>query len=102
MRDMLSISVNDGADKVQISLIGEVDIYTVDMLKEKLDQVKDVSGKEIIFDLEKLDYIDSTGLGAIIGVKGKNPDTVIKISNMKSNVSRLFEITGLNKIFVTE
>ncbi|WP_207740749.1 STAS domain-containing protein [Alkalibacter mobilis] len=99
---MLSISVNDGADKVQISLIGEVDIYTVDMLKEKLDQVKDVSGKEIIFDLEKLDYIDSTGLGAIIGVKGKNPDTVIKISNMKSNVSRLFEITGLNKIFVTE
>lgn len=99
---MLTIDVQQNQGVMTISLNGEVDIYTVDLLKEKLEVVKDVEGTEIVFDLKKLDYIDSTGLGAIIGVKGKNPQASIKVINMKSNVARLFEITGLNKIFVTE
>lgn len=99
---MLNIDVQENQGVMTISLNGEVDIYTVDLLKEKLEVVKDVEGTEIVFDLKKLDYIDSTGLGAIIGVKGKNPQASIKVINMKSNVARLFEITGLNKIFVTE
>ncbi|SHF23825.1 STAS domain-containing protein [Alkalibacter saccharofermentans] len=99
---MLSISINNEKDRLEVALIGEVDIYTVDMLKNKMDEVNEIKGKEIVFDLERLDYIDSTGLGALIGVKGKHPDAVIKVINMKSNVSRLFDITGLSKIFVTE
>lgn len=99
---MLTIDMQEESGALTIALNGEVDIYTVDKLKEKLEEVKDLEGKDIIFDLEKLDYIDSTGLGAMIGVKGKNPQASIKVINMKSNVSRLFEITGLKKIFATE
>ncbi|WP_246798117.1 STAS domain-containing protein [Alkalibacter rhizosphaerae] len=99
---MLTINMLEETERWTVALNGEVDIYTVDMLKEKLEAVKDVEGKEIVFDLKKLDYIDSTGLGAIIGVKGKNPKASIRVINMKSNVARLFEITGLDKIFATE
>jgi anti-sigma B factor antagonist len=99
---MLTITMHEEEGVLTIALNGEVDIYTVDLLKEKLEAVKEVDDRSIVFDLEKLDYIDSTGLGALIGVKGKNPQASIKVTNMKSNVSRLFEITGLNKIFVTE
>ncbi|NTW72372.1 MAG: STAS domain-containing protein [Eubacteriaceae bacterium] len=99
---MLSIVVNEDKDRLKVTLVGEVDIYTVDMLKDKMDSVDSTEVRDIIFDMEKLDYIDSTGLGALIGVKGKYPGSVIKVANMKSNVARLFDITGLSKIFVIE
>ncbi len=54
--------------------------------------------------LENLDYIDSTGLGAMIGVlkKLKTDNKEIYIINPKSNVKKIFTITGLDKIFKVE
>ena len=54
--------------------------------------------------LENLDYIDSTGLGVMIGVlkKIKMDNKEIYIINPKSNVKKIFNITGLDKIFKVE
>ena len=54
--------------------------------------------------LDKLDYIDSTGLGVMIGVlkKLKTDNKEIHILNPKSNVKKIFTITGLDKIFKME
>ena len=54
--------------------------------------------------LERLDYIDSTGLGVMIGVlkKLKMDNKEIYILNPKSNVKKIFTITGLDKIFKVE
>ena len=48
--------------------------------------------------------IDSTGLGAMIGVlkKLKTDNKEIYIINPKSNVKKIFTITGLDKIFKVE
>ncbi|HCX65072.1 MAG TPA: anti-sigma factor antagonist [Eubacteriaceae bacterium] len=99
---MLSISTKKNENGLEVALIGEVDVYSVDMLKEKVQQMPEEAMEEIVFNLEKLDYIDSTGLGALIGVKKKYPQATIRVVDMKSNVARLFDITGLNKIFVIE
>ena len=54
--------------------------------------------------LENLDYIDSTGLGVMIGVlkKLKIDNKEIYILNPKNNVKKIFTITGLDKIFKME
>ncbi len=54
--------------------------------------------------LSNLDYIDSTGLGVMIGVlkKIKSEEKEIYIINTKSNVKKIFTITGLDKIFKVE
>jgi anti-sigma B factor antagonist len=54
--------------------------------------------------LDTLDYIDSTGLGVMIGVlkKLKMDNKEIYILNPKSNVKKIFTITGLDKIFKVE
>ena len=54
--------------------------------------------------LSNLDYIDSTGLGVMIGVlkKIKSEEKEIYIINPKSNVKKIFTITGLDKIFKVE
>ena len=54
--------------------------------------------------LENLEYIDSTGLGVMIGVlkKLKVGNKDIYILNPRNNVRKIFNITGLDKIFKVE
>ena len=72
-----------------VSLQGELDVSTADKLKEHLHNLADEKILDMKINLENLDYIDSTGLGAMIGV-------------LKSNVKKIFTITGLDKIFKVE
>ena len=55
-------------------------------------------------DLEKLEYIDSTGLGVMIGIlkKLKIENKELYIEKPRNNVKKIFNITGLDKIFKLE
>lgn len=83
---------------------GEIDIYTAPKFKEILLEVIESKESDIIIDGEKLEYIDSTGLGVLIsGLKKlKETDKNIIIINLRPNIIKLFEITGLNKVFVVK
>ena len=87
-----------------VSLQGELDVSTADKLKEHLHNLVDEKILDMKINLENLDYIDSTGLGAMIGVlkKLKTDNKEIYIINPKSNVKKIFTITGLDKIFKVE
>ena len=87
-----------------VSLQGELDVSTADKLKEHLYNLADEKILDMKINLENLDYIDSTGLGAMIGVlkKLKTDNKEIYIINPKSNVKKIFTITGLDKIFKVE
>ena len=87
-----------------VSLQGELDVSTADKLKEHLLYLADEKILDMKINLENLDYIDSTGLGAMIGVlkKLKTDNKEIYIINPKSNVKKIFTITGLDKIFKVE
>ena len=54
--------------------------------------------------MSNLDYIDSTGLGVMIGVlkRIKVQNKEIYIESPKDNVKKIFSITGLDKIFKME
>lgn len=87
-----------------ISVEGELDVSTADKLKEYLHNLADGKILDMKINLERLDYIDSTGLGVMIGVlkKLKMDNKEIYILNPKSNVKKIFTITGLDKIFKVE
>ena len=51
-----------------VSLQGELDVSTADKLKAHLHNLADEKILDMKINLENLDYIDSTGLGAMIGV----------------------------------
>lgn len=92
------------ADYIQISLVGEVDIYTSQKLKDKLYSIVDNSDKDLRIDCNGLNYIDSTGLGIFVGTlkKTKQNDRKIYIKNLKESIKKLFLITGLDKLFILE
>lgn len=85
---------------------GEVDIYTSSTLKDSLKKTYSDPDKksDLKIDCTNLDYIDSTGLGILIGVlkRLKLNGNKIYFTNMKDNVRKVFVVTGLDKIFVLE
>lgn len=88
-------------DQLQIFLEGDLDINTVrEFQDDVLNKYKDLD-KDIVFDLKNLDYIDSTGLGAIISVFKEVQEKGRKLSiiNAKKNIKKLFYITELDSLF---
>ncbi|OZV10465.1 anti-anti-sigma factor [Tissierella sp. P1] len=81
---------------------GEIDIYTSPKFKEEI--LKHFSSKQtdILIDGENLNYVDSTGLGALISILKKLKDNEYKIylSNIKPNIRKIFDITELDKLFI--
>jgi len=84
-----------------IRLEGEVDIYTCPQLKETILRLIDDGEYHIIIDMEKVPYIDSAGLGVLVGARRRvgEHDGSISIVNPYPSVYKVLEITRLTKIF---
>lgn len=87
-----------------ISVKGEIDIYSAPGFKESLYQsISDVS-QDIVLECSDLTYIDSMGLGILVGVlkRVKEKGNNVIIRNPRNTVRKLFRITGLDKAFIIE
>lgn len=99
----LSNESNEG-QSVRIAIKGEIDIYSAPDFKESLyHSINDVQ-QDIILECRDLSYIDSMGLGILVGalkrVREKGHNIIIR--NPRSTVRKLFRITGLDKAFIIE
>jgi anti-sigma B factor antagonist len=66
MGDALDITIRRERGVVIAAVTGGVDIFTVAQLRECLFELAD-SGRTLIVDLNRVTFIDSSGLGALIG-----------------------------------
>lgn len=90
------------SDKITISVDGELDHHTSAILKQYIDNEvfinKNVS--EIILDFKNLNFMDSSGIGVLIGrykeLSKKN--IILSVKDVKPQVYKVFEISGLFKI----
>ncbi|NLW41166.1 MAG: STAS domain-containing protein [Tissierellia bacterium] len=83
---------------------GEIDIYTSPELKSRLVEALDDKQSDILIDGDRLEYLDSTGLGTLISIlkKAKESNNRIILKNIKPNIRKLFDITELDKVFEFE
>lgn len=91
----------DGKEKLVIDLIGDLDVYTSGEIKDDLLARLERDPKDIYLNCEKLEYMDSTGLGVLIAMYNsvKNKEAKIYIRDLKPNVKKIFEITQMDKVF---
>ncbi|MDN4075911.1 STAS domain-containing protein [Fictibacillus terranigra] len=80
-----------------LELVGEVQSYTAPKLKAILFPLSEQTKQKIIIDVEKIDFIDSIGLGVFAGAfkLTKRSNSTLILKGMKNHVRRLFEVTGL-------
>jgi len=65
--------------------------------KEKLEELKEAGKTKIVIDLSKADFMDSSGIGALIGALTtmKKVDGDVKLAGMKDRIKNLFLLTRL-------
>ena len=84
-----------------VMLIGELDEYSASYARNNLDLIfSEKSFNQVIIDLSELEFMDSTGIGVLIGryKKLKNLKVPIYICNPSSHVEKIFQMTGLYEI----
>lgn len=84
-----------------VLLCGELDEHSATHTKIVLDEVfSGVNFKQIIIDLSELEFMDSTGIGVLIGryKKMKDKNIPIYICNPSKHAEKIFKMTGLYEI----
>jgi anti-sigma B factor antagonist len=84
-----------------ISLSGEVDLYTAPEFKQKLLDVIAGGARSVIVDFTDTTFIDSTTLGVLVsGVKRlREAGGQLSLVCGDRNITKIFEITGLDRVF---
>jgi len=84
-----------------VLLSGELDEHNAYNTRIKLDEIFGEKGfKQIIIDLSELDFMDSTGIGVLIGryKRMKDKNIPIYICNPSLHAEKIFKMTGLYEI----
>ncbi len=102
-QESLSIDVTAAADgRVQLfGLGGSLDIATSPTLRAGLMEAADRDNHEIVVDLTHLEFLDSTGLGALIGAHKRAAEHggSVRLVAQEGQILRLLRITGLLDVF---
>ncbi len=106
MANNVDIAVNvrsaPGRDDMRVvDLNGEIDVYTSPKVKEAITELIDQGHYALIINLENVRYIDSTGLGVLIGglKRVREHSGTVNLICTNPQIKKIFDITGLVKIF---
>jgi anti-sigma B factor antagonist len=100
--DDLNIHIHATADDTKVfELKGSLDIATSPTVRAALQDAAERGEHGIIVDLSGLDFIDSTGLGALIGSqrRAKEKGAEVRLVVREGQILRLLRITGLLTVF---
>ena len=97
----LDIQSEQGPDQCEVTLRGEIDVYTAPKLKERLIEVIEGGCANVIVNLEGVGFIDSSGLGVLVSAlrRARERDGAVRIICSRENILKIFRITGLDKVF---
>jgi anti-sigma B factor antagonist len=97
----LSIHVHLVDDVQVFELIGSLDIATSPTVRAALTEASERGSHRLIVDLTRVDFLDSTGLGALIGGqrRAKEFGGEVRLVAKEGQILRLLRITGLLKVF---
>jgi anti-sigma B factor antagonist len=84
-----------------IAVGGEIDVYTAPRLREMVIRLVDEGKYHLIVDMEGVEFLDSTGLGVLVGglKRVRLHDGGIDLVCTQGRILRIFRITGLSKVF---
>lgn len=86
---------------IRVSLRGDLDLKTAGPLREALDKLADrYRDKNLILDLGEVSFVDSSGLGVILGrYRRLAQDTrTISLVGVKPGVRAVLELAGIDSI----
>jgi len=94
----MKIYYSNKNSKIIFELVGELDEFCAENAKQLIDEViLENKPQEIIFDLKRLSFTDSTGIGVLIGryKVAKNIGCKTFITNTAKSIDKIFTMAGI-------
>jgi anti-sigma B factor antagonist len=97
VQDHLRIAVSQEDDRVVLSLDGELDMASAPLLQRAVDDIELARRPLLVLDLERLEFIDSTGLRIILSTRKRcqDRDQELAVTRGSQQVERLLSVTGM-------
>ena len=101
MNFQMEHTLDEQNNRWNVTLSGEIDIFNSADLKKQLSELLSEHDACLHLNCKDLDFIDSTGLGALVAVmktvklNGKD----IYLNDLKRSIVRMFKITNLDTVF---
>jgi len=98
----LTLATHEVDERVVVSVSGEIDVYTAPRLRERIADLVASGHYQLVIDLEAVDFLDSTGLGVLVGglKKVRAHNGSLDLVCTQERLLKIFRITGLSKVFV--
>ncbi len=100
----MKISQEATGEGVKIVLQGELTLQTYVQLEDVLKQAVESKSKNVVVDMRKVDYVDSSGLRLLVDyhhqfsyLQGK-----LVLSEVTPSVRKVIEVTHLNQVFTIQ
>ncbi len=97
--------VVEGNDqKLTVKVIGEIVADTCNELRETVIELSGRKPAQIILDFAQLSFIDTSGLGVLVGLRThlKARGVTIGLANLQPRVKHVFQLTQISKLFGIE
>jgi anti-sigma B factor antagonist len=97
----LSLETRQENGRTIIEVGGEIDVYTAPKLRECITGLVDEGQTDLVIDLEKVEFMDSTGLGVLVGglKRVRTHEGSLELVCTQERLLKIFRITGLAKVF---
>lgn len=84
-----------------VEITEEIDHHTTEKIRRKIDEdITRYLPRKVIFDFSKVSFMDSAGIGMIIG-RYKMTQMIggeVQMKNVKPSIKKIFEMSGISKI----
>jgi anti-sigma B factor antagonist len=97
----LSLSTRAEGGRTVVEVSGEIDVYTAPKLREQIAELVDAGRHDIVVDMRRVEFLDSTGLGVLVGglKRIRQHDGSMRLVCTQERILKIFRITGLTKVF---
>ena len=97
----LGITTSEHGPYTVVAITGEVDVYTAPRLREALIDLVSDGKYHLLIDLQGVEFLDSTGLGVLVGglKRVRAHEGTLSLVCSSPRIIKIFRITGLTKVF---
>jgi anti-sigma B factor antagonist len=97
----LSLATRSVSERTVLEIGGEIDVYTAPRVRERLVEILDGGQKHLVVDLRRVDFLDSTGLGVLVGIHRRLRSGAGSLTLVcpHEKLMKIFRITGLDTVF---
>lgn len=97
----MQIKFSNKGSTLIVGINGELDHHTIEYVREKIDsEIMKSTTKNLIFDFSNVSFMDSSGIGVIMGryknIKKLNGEAAL--INVNTHIRRILEMSGVLKV----